>query len=79
MTFAHAKISRMRAVRLQDWGWNQEWEDVSPATSDASEIGRVVREDRRRLRVMTERGARLPRIAARASRAAMPRLPWAIG
>ena len=59
MTFAHAKISRMRAVRLQDWGWNQEWEDVSPATSDASEIGRVVREDRRRLRVMTERGARL--------------------
>lgn len=49
----------MSAVRLEDWGWREEWNQRSLPTQQDAEIGRVVREDRRRLRIITARGLRI--------------------
>lgn len=56
---AHAIMSAMQPVRLEDWGWREEWGRRFPPSDQHAEVGRVVREDRRRLRIMTQRGARL--------------------
>ena len=56
----------MSAVRLEDWGWREEWNLNSLSLNQDAEIGRVVREDRRRLRIITKRG---PRLAAHRGRA----------
>lgn len=52
-------MNAMSAVRLEDWGWRAEWSSRSIHSERGAEIARVVREDRRRLRVMTARGPRL--------------------
>lgn len=49
------RFAIMSAIDLQDWGWP----GASVEDAQESEIGRVLREDRRRLRVMTARGMRL--------------------
>ena len=56
----------MSAVRLEDWGWREEWNLNSLSLDQDAEIGRVIREDRRRLRIITKRG---PRLAAHRGRA----------
>ena len=55
----------MSAVRLEDWGWREEWNPISLSLNQDAEIGRVIREDRRRLRIITKRG---PRLAAHRGR-----------
>ncbi len=49
------RFAVMSAIDLQDWGWP----GASVEDAQENEIGRVLREDRRRLRVMTARGMRL--------------------
>ena len=48
----------MRSVRLKEWGWDAEWDALARSVEGVGEPGRVLREDRRRLRVVTQRGLR---------------------
>lgn len=45
-------------MRLEEWGWNREWSIRARSIKGVGEFGRVLREDRRRLAVITERGLR---------------------
>ncbi len=49
------RFASMSTTDLQDWGW----QGAARADVRSGEIGRVLREDRRRLRVVTARGVRL--------------------